>query len=108
DADEPSSARKGAPPGEAVFDPDPDRPWNRLHRLFFLLEMGEGRTYAHDGLEAPFGREGTFLVEGPRTTWAACRPPRSRRACRSVSSRRGRTSGSSIGWEAARKGGGGG
>src|SRR5262245_16822474 len=68
DADEPSSARNGAPPGEAVFDPDPAHPWNRLHRTLYLREMGEGRTYAHDTLEAPFGREGPFLVEGPSHT----------------------------------------
>jgi hypothetical protein len=58
----------GAPrkpsPVQTLFDPDPAHPWNRLHRLFYVREMAQGRTYVHDGPDAPFGRHGPFLVEG--------------------------------------------
>jgi hypothetical protein len=69
-AGEPPPARKDAPPGGSVFDPDPDHPWNRLHRVFYVREVGKDRTYAYDGLEAPFGRDGPFLVEGRSHTKA--------------------------------------
>ena len=55
---------EGLPAAEQLFDPDPAHPWNQLHRVFYVREMAKGRTYFHDGPDAPFGREGPFLVEG--------------------------------------------
>jgi hypothetical protein len=61
-------ARKDARPGESAFDPDTAHPWNRIHRALYVRELKEGRTYTYEGLEAPFGREGPFLIEGPSHT----------------------------------------
>jgi hypothetical protein len=48
-----------------LFDPDPAHPWNRLHAVFYVRQLPGGGTYTHAGPDAPFGREGPFLVEGP-------------------------------------------
>lgn len=56
--------------GQGLFDPEAGHPWDRLHRFFYVREVANGQTYAHHGPDAPFGREGTFLVEGPSHTKA--------------------------------------
>src|SRR6185437_13361225 len=50
---------------EKLFDIDPAHPWNHLHQLFYVRQVGKGRTYIHQGPDAPFGRQGPFLIEGP-------------------------------------------
>jgi hypothetical protein len=50
---------------EKLFDADPAHPWNRLHQLFYVRQVAKGRTYTHHGPDAPFGRHGPFLIEGP-------------------------------------------
>jgi len=59
------AATKGAAATETIFDPDPAHPWNRLHAVFFIRDMGNGQTYNHQGPDAPFGSWGPFLVKGP-------------------------------------------
>jgi hypothetical protein len=53
---------------EKLFDPDPNHPWNRLHRFFYVRALAKGGAYAYDGPDAPLGRRGsepdTFLIAG--------------------------------------------
>jgi hypothetical protein len=50
---------------EVTFAQGTEHPWNRLHRLLYVRTDVEGKEYTYDGLEAPLGREGRFLIEGP-------------------------------------------
>ncbi len=50
---------------DGLFAPDPQNPWNRLHRFFYVRTYGQGKTYAYDGLEPPLGRIGSFLTTDP-------------------------------------------
>ncbi len=50
---------------DCLFDPDPGHVWNRLHRFLYVRTYGSGQTFACDGLEAPLGRAGRFLIDGP-------------------------------------------
>jgi hypothetical protein len=56
---------RGKPATPKLFDPDPAHPWNRLHAAFYVRPWPGGGTYTHAGPDAPFGREGPFLVDGP-------------------------------------------
>ena len=53
------------PAAKAVFDRDPDHPWNRLHHLLYSRTTREGKTYDQEGLEPPFISTSRFLSEGP-------------------------------------------
>jgi hypothetical protein len=56
----------GAAAAEDVrFGPGAEHPWNRLHRLLYVRTQPDGKEYLYEGLEAPLGREGPFLLEGP-------------------------------------------
>jgi hypothetical protein len=49
---------------EAVFDRDPQHPWNRLHRLLYSRTTQDGKVYDQESLE-PFLVPGSkFLTEG--------------------------------------------
>jgi hypothetical protein len=50
---------------DGLFAPDPQHPWNRLHRFFYVRTYGDKKTFAYDGLEAPLGRVGSFLTADP-------------------------------------------
>ena len=55
---------------KTLFDPDPEHPWNRLHRIFYVRSVGKGQTYTHHGLDAPFGSHGKSLLAEPLYTQA--------------------------------------
>jgi len=50
---------------EAVFDRDPQHPWNRLHRLFYSRTTQDGKVYDQESLEPLFVPRSKFLTEGP-------------------------------------------
>jgi hypothetical protein len=50
--------------GEVTFAPGEEHVWNRLHRLLYVRTTQDGKPYPYEGLEAPLGREGPFLIEG--------------------------------------------
>jgi hypothetical protein len=50
---------------EAVFDRDPQHPWNRLHRLFYSRITQDGKVYDQESLEPLFVLGSKFLTEGP-------------------------------------------
>jgi hypothetical protein len=60
---EPRPAEADAP--DTTFDPDPQHPWNRLHRLLYSRATQEGKVYDQESLEPLFIPESRFLVEGP-------------------------------------------
>jgi hypothetical protein len=64
------AAVKTDPAAYAMFDADPMHSWNQLHRQFYVRPMGKGQTYIHRGPDAPFGREGKFLIVDPSHTQA--------------------------------------
>ena len=55
----------GSQVGGAVFDRDPDHPWNRLHRLLYSRTTPEGKLYDQESLEPLFLPSSRFLTEGP-------------------------------------------
>jgi hypothetical protein len=58
---------------EVSFAPGDEHPWNHLHRLLYVRTLPDGKTSAYQGLEAPLGREGSFLIEGPSHRQALAR-----------------------------------
>src|SRR5689334_4148864 len=52
-----------AEPPAAVYQPDPDHPWNRLHQALFVREASDGRRHVH-ATDPLLYRGGTFLLAG--------------------------------------------
>jgi hypothetical protein len=50
---------------EAVFDGEPQHPWNRLHRQFYSRTTQDSRVYDRESLEPFFVSGSKFLAEGP-------------------------------------------
>jgi hypothetical protein len=50
---------------EAVFDGDPQHPWNRLRRLFYSRITQDGKVYGQESLEPLFVPGSKFLTEAP-------------------------------------------
>jgi hypothetical protein len=50
---------------EALYDPDPKHPWNRLHRFLHSRTMPDGKVYDQEDLEPPLLPSSKFLTEGP-------------------------------------------
>src|SRR5687767_13806319 len=49
---------------EALFDPEPNHPWNRLHRHLYARPAPDGRIYDHEGLDPVFVPRSRFLTDG--------------------------------------------
>lgn len=50
---------------EAIYDPDPEHIWNRLHNHLFGRVVAGGRAYGLDTLDPPLWSETRYLLEGP-------------------------------------------
>jgi hypothetical protein len=50
---------------EVAFAPGAEHHWNRLHRLLYVRTGQDGKAHVCEGPEAPLGREGPFLIDGP-------------------------------------------
>ena len=50
---------------EAVFDRDPQHPWNRLHHLLYSRTTQDGKVYDQESLEPLLVPGSKFLTEGP-------------------------------------------
>ena len=66
-----SGAGDPRPPSEssagsvAIYDPDPDHIWNRLHAIFFVREDLLGTELVPDALDPPFWYHTTYLLTQP-------------------------------------------
>jgi len=49
----------------AIYDPDPEHIWNRLHNHLFGRAAPDGRAYGLDALDPPLWSETRYLLEGP-------------------------------------------
>jgi hypothetical protein len=61
------AAHAHEPPGGpdfALYDPDPDHLWNRLHRTLFMRETHDGRFYGHDDFELVYWDQTKHLLNG--------------------------------------------
>lgn len=52
--------------GEPLFAPDPDHPWNRLHRHLYSRRSPDGKMRYFQGLEPVVLRRSKFLTQGER------------------------------------------
>jgi hypothetical protein len=52
------------PAQEQLFDPQPQHPWNRLHRYFHARTAQDGKVYDHESLEPLLVPRSKFLSEG--------------------------------------------
>jgi hypothetical protein len=50
--------------GETLFDPDPQHPWNRLHRFLYARVTQDGKVYDQESLEPLLTPQSRFLTEG--------------------------------------------
>jgi hypothetical protein len=62
---------RAAPPAQpaasapsAIYDPDPQHLWNRLHRALWVRTGPDGHDYGHDRLDPLLWRETKHLLEG--------------------------------------------
>lgn len=56
--------------GEAIYDPDPDHPWNRIFTAFYrhgvhFADTPAARWLGPDTVDPPFGRHPRFVLEEP-------------------------------------------
>ncbi len=58
-------AQQSMPPVKALYDPDPQHLWNRLHHALFVRRDGRGETVGFDELDPLFWHDTTHLLEGP-------------------------------------------
>src|SRR4051812_43326702 len=50
---------------QALYDPDPNHTWNRLHRSLFVRIDRDGQEYGFDELDPLFWYETKRLLSGP-------------------------------------------
>ena len=49
----------------AIFDPDPQHAWNRLHAFFYTRVAQDGSLYGDDELDPPLAPYSSYFVHGP-------------------------------------------
>jgi hypothetical protein len=56
---------EGSTPAVAIYDPDPNHIWNRLHGAFYVRKDLPGTELLPDALDPPFWRHTTHLLAQP-------------------------------------------
>jgi hypothetical protein len=51
---------------DAIFDPDPSHPWNRLWQMFYAVPELVGHRFGPEELDLPLGPDTDKLLSGPR------------------------------------------
>lgn len=64
-ASTPSGHGGAEPAAGAIYDPDPEHLWNRLHEALFVRTGPDGADYGRDRLEPLLWRTSRHLLQGP-------------------------------------------